>query len=443
MNRFASVRITRRRYGGTRNEDKERKYSFEDNPDHFKATREHSRRGPIPIDSNYSARLRSDIEPEFVRSYRDEKEPKLRSQGRGRTRSFNQGPLEAEDVHEELFRKLNISGQAGRESTSRSSAYPARRRSYSESEDESRYGRRDLRQESTRDGYRSKTYSPAPEENYYKDSYESKAYSPAHEDSYYKGSHSGAEDFPTTSDFGSYDKSPKSPIEIRPTRSRYAERSTREAKPANDSYDSDELSDLDIRSQGYGYGTSEYEPKRSTKTSASRDEYFGKSSRERKGANRTSTKHRSTRQSARRYSTESEDDGYDGKSYPVPKDSFEDLRGKASKKAPSNAGSDTSSTASGPLSGVGMKIVAIIFIGISATFSHVDKSRVYRLLERFLKEYHREASRKMGRDRIKQIYKYMQKTKSAHGYTDMRQDKLKEFEEETFLAEFKSRVRAE
>lgn len=177
-------------------------------------------------------------------------------------------------------------------------------------------------------------------------------------------------------------------------KSRDPGRSTRPTPPA-DGYTTEEESD-------------KYKSRRSAKTSVPRDGHFGRSSR----------KH--------------EDDG----TYPVPKDSFEDLRGTA-KDPPSAA----SPTASDPLRGVDMNIVAMIFIGVSVTFRVITERHVYAVMERFLQESHKKASRNIGQKRIEEIYDYMQKEKLAKNYSDMNHKRVQEFEKETGLSRFKSRVK--
>ena len=131
----------------------------------------------------------------------------------------------------------------------------------------------------------------------------------------------------------------------------------------------------------------------------------------------------------------------DERAYPTPKDSFEDLRGEPVKDRPANGSSGSSSA--DPLSGVNTYVVAMVYIGISVTFRHIPESHVYALMERFLQEHHSDIARNIDQKRVKKIYDYMIRKELAGGYSDMDYERVKEFEEETRLSRFISRVKVE
>ena len=88
-----------------------------------------------------------------------------------------------------------------------------------------------------------------------------------------------------------------------------------------------------------------------------------------------------------------------------------------------------------------MKIVAMIFVGISVTFRHIRGQRAYRTMERFFREYHTTTSDNISHSRIGKIYEHMQQKMLDGRYSDMDYARVAAFEEATSLKEFKDQFR--
>ncbi len=262
--------------------------------------------------------------------------------------------------------------------------------------------------------------------------------------------------YSTGSDSDSFEYEPKPLKKTSTVRDGYSERSSRGHKASRPTSTQDRSARKSTRrySTGSDSDSYEHEPKPLKKTTTVRDGYPGRSSRGHKASRPTSTQDYSSRKSIRRYSTGSESNHsleVTERSYHLRRDSFGDLSGvadvdtsyDASSKDPYDTSSNDSDTDLDPLSGVDMNIVAMIFIGISVTFNHIRDSRVYTVMEHFFKEYHRELSRNIGRARIEQIYRFMNKEKLGKGYSNMKQERIKEFEEVSFLSKYKRRVKVE
>lgn len=176
-----------------------------------------------------------------------------------------------------------------------------------------------------------------------------------------------------------------------------------------------------------------YDFRPSAETSSTRDRIYGRSSRKYED-DRTYPVPKDSFEDLRRPSRKYEDD----RTYPVPKDSFEDPRERIAEDLPYRIFPDGPSANS--IRGVDMNIVAIIYIGISVTFRRIPETRVYALMERFLQEHDRYAARNIDQRRIEEIYEYMKSEKAANHYLDMDSERVHEFEMETRLSHFISCV---
>ena len=128
----------------------------------------------------------------------------------------------------------------------------------------------------------------------------------------------------------------------------------------------------------------------------------------------------------------------DGFAYPTPEASFERLRDTARNP---DCGAPPDISSEDPLEGVDMKIIAIIFIGISVTFRYIPDDQVYGLMDLFLHENYPYAAGDFDEKGIEEIYGYMKIEKWAKKYCDMDEKGIDEFEKETGLSRFISRVK--
>lgn len=128
----------------------------------------------------------------------------------------------------------------------------------------------------------------------------------------------------------------------------------------------------------------------------------------------------------------------DGFVYPTPEASFERRR-ETARNPDSGASSDISSE--DPLDGVDRNIIAMIFIGISVTFRYIPDDQVYGLMDLFLHENYPYAAGDFDEEGIEEIYGYMKIEKWAKKYCDMDEKRIDEFEKETGLSRFISRVK--